>query len=243
MLSILTLNINYRIAKHGTWAERRTLIAAAARERQADVMALQAVEGLNGDNQARELAALLGFEHVAFVAAMKDGAGSRGSAFISRYPLRDVTVRQLGARPGDEDPNRRVVLRAEIASRAGRFDLYNAHFSWVPQQALANARETLAFSRGRPALFLGDLNSAPDSPAMNALSQAGWLDLWADLRPTEPGFTFESDQPTQRIDYALATKGVRPGVRAIERVATSGTNGPRLSDHLGLLVTLEENNR
>lgn len=91
-----------------------------------------------------------------------------------------------------------------------------------------------------PALLLGDLNSAPDSAALETLRGAGWKDVWAMLRPADPGFTFEADRPTQRIDYALASAESRARVHAIERVEVNGRGPPRLSDHLGLLVTLED---
>lgn len=239
----MSLNLNYRVAKHGAWADRLARIAQAARERQVDVMALQAVEGAGGGNQAAELAEALGFGHLAFVAAMKQQGIARGSAFVSRYPLGEIETRRLATRNGHEDPTGRVLLCAKMETRAGRLDLYNAHFSWVPVQALDNAHEALAFRRNGRALFLGDLNSPPGSPALKALERGGWIDLWAGLRPGEPGFTFESDGPTQRIDYALADSTAWPRVRSIERVATGNTGTPRLSDHLGLVLTLDDEAR
>lgn len=238
MLRIMSLNLNYRVAKHGAWSDRRTLIAQTARSRQVDVMALQAVEGNAGRSQAGELAELLGFAHVAFVAAAKEGDVGRGSALVSRYPLRNVDVRQLSCRPHQEDQNRRVVLRAHVEANGG-VELYNAHFSWVSPQAVDNARETLEFCAARAGLLLGDLNSSPDSPALEVLRAGGWVDLWPRWHGDDPGFTFEADRPTQRIDYALATRGMPPRVRALERVDADGAAPPRLSDHLGLLVTLD----
>lgn len=242
MLRIASLNLNYRVAKHGTWTDRRALIVSCARQRSVDVMALQAVEGVAGQNQAAELAALLGFEHVAFVAPTQEDGVARGSAFISRYPLLDVDARQLSCRPRHEDQNRRVVIRARIKG-GGAVTLHNAHFSWVAPQAVDNARETIEFSASRPGLLLGDLNSAPDSPALDVLRAGGWIDLWPVLRRGDPGFTFEADRPTQRIDYVLATGDMQPCVRGLERVETNGAAPPRLSDHLGLLVTLDGRTR
>src|SRR5438105_116900 len=48
MLRVLSLNLNYRVAKHGEWALRRDLIVDAARRSDADVLALQAVERAGG---------------------------------------------------------------------------------------------------------------------------------------------------------------------------------------------------
>lgn len=240
MFQVITLNLNYRVAKHGAWEARRALIVEAVRRVESDLLVLQAVEGSDGASQAAELAALLNYPHLAFAAAMTDGEVSRGSAFVSRRPLENVATRRLTRRGDHDDTSQRVVLRARVQTDAGAIDLYNAHFSWVSEQALENARETLQFRAAGPALLLGDLNSAPDSQVVQDLQRAGLLDMWAALRPEDPGYTFEADRPTQRIDYALATPDVQARVRHIERVGIAGGAPPRLSDHLGLLVTLSE---
>src|SRR5690606_31781735 len=82
MLRLLSLNLNYRVAKHGTWAERCARIVETVERHAVDVMALQAVEGEGRWNQAQELAERLDFGHVAFVAATQDRGVRRGSAFI-----------------------------------------------------------------------------------------------------------------------------------------------------------------
>ena len=243
MLRILTLNINYRVDKHGAWNQRRLLIAEAAERARADILALQAVEGGSNGHQARELAALLGFDHVAFVAAMQSDGVARGSAFVSRYPLAGLAVRHLARQPDHEDTDERLVLKAQLHTARGGMVLYNAHFSWIAPQALANARETIAFQHAEPALLVGDLNSAPESVALGAMREAGWTDLWETLEPGQPGYTFEADRPEQRIDYALAHGELRNRARAIACVGTAPDARPRLSDHLGLLVTLDDSAR
>lgn len=243
MLRILTLNINYRVDKHGAWDRRRALIAETATRARADILVLQAVEGGSNGHQARELGALLGFDHVSFIAAMQRNGAARGSAFVSRYPLAGLEVRHLRRRTDHEDKDERLVLKARVHSARGGLALYNAHFSWVTPQALDNARETLAFGEAGPALLVGDLNSAPDAPALAALREGGWADLWDALQPDDSGFTFEADGPTQRIDYALANPAARLHVRALERVGPPADAWPRLSDHLGLVVTLDDSAR
>lgn len=243
MLRVLTLNINYRIDSHGPWSRRRVLIAEAAARAAADVLALQAVEGGSNAHQARELAALLGFDHVAFVAAMQHDGVARGSAILSRYPLAALDVRHLRRRPDHEDRDERLVLKARLHTVRGGMALYNAHFSWIAPQALDNARETVAFRDSGPALLVGDLNAAADSAALAALRAAGWIDLWSALAPGQPGYTFEADRPARRIDYALANAELRTRVRTIERVGPAPDAWPRLSDHLGLLVTLDDSAR
>ncbi|HEX7045174.1 MAG TPA: endonuclease/exonuclease/phosphatase family protein [Burkholderiales bacterium] len=240
MLRLLSLNLNYRVAKHGTWAERCARIVETVERHGVDVMALQAVEGEGRWNQAQELAERLDFGHVAFVAATQDRGVRRGSAFISRFPLDDVAVCELTRCGAHPDPDRRLVLRARVRANGSSTDIYNAHFSWVAPQAVENARETLAFRGDRPGLLLGDLNSAPDSAALGILRAGGWIDAWAALRGAEPGYTFEADRPAQRIDYVLATEDARPRVHALECVGAPPGAPVRLSDHLALLVTLDD---
>lgn len=238
MLRIATLNLNYRMTKHGAWEARRAAIVETIQREHADVVALQAVEGRDGSSQAAELAALLRYDHVVYVAAATEGDVNRGSAFIARRPLLDVAVRRLSMSAGLEDQNPRVVIRARVEAEGGAIDLYNAHFSWVPAQTLDNARETLQFRTPGNTLLVGDLNSAAASPPVRTLQEAGLSDLWAALCPADPGPTFEADAPKLRIDYALASAGVQARAQSIQRIGTDRRNVPRLSDHLGLLVTL-----
>jgi len=238
MLRVATLNLNYRNPKHGAWKARRALIVETLQRAQADVVALQAVEDADASDQATEIAALLQYEEVVYVAAT-EGADTKGSAFIARRALTDVSPRRLSLKPNLEDTQRRVIVRARIATAAGAIDVYNAHFSWVPAQASDNVREALDFREPGPMLLLGDLNNIPDSAAVQVLQRAGLIDLWGALRPDEPGYTFEADHPTLRIDYALASPDVRARAQAIELLGSSA-GPPRLADHLGLMVTLRD---
>src|SRR5438477_2280642 len=188
MLRLMTLNLNYRIAKHGPWEARRALIADAVRHSAADVIALQAVERVGASDQAAELGELLGYGHIRFAPATIDNGVERGSALVSRLPLADVAIRRLSRLTNQEDANDRVVLRAEVDAGGYCIALYNAHFSWVAPQALDNVRETLAFRHGGPAVLLGDFNNGPESPALQALTRAAWVDPWAHFH-ADSGYT------------------------------------------------------
>lgn len=238
-MRLLTLNLNYRVAKHGDWNARRGRIVEMARATAPDVLVLQAVEDADGHSQAAELGEALGCPNVYFIAAMREKNRARGSAFVSRFPLADLAVRRLTRRAEHEDINEGVLMRVRVDAGDGAFDLYNAHFSWVGPQAMDNVRELLAFAASAPgpALLLGDLNQTPESEALKALRDAGWVDLWGAFHPRDSGYTFEADEPRARIDYALVHPDWRSRVNAIERVAAEGPR-PRFSDHFGLIVTL-----
>lgn len=242
MFRVLTLNLNYRVERHGPWSARRELILAEIRRTQPHVIALQAVEqSVPGENQAEELArAVPGYVYVWFepVLTFADGT-AKGMAFVGRVPFERRGACSLSHRDDIEDRDPRRVLRVHCAPGGG-IDIYNAHFSWVREQAESNVREALPFvndSRA-PALLLGDFNQPPDSRIHESLRHAGWADAWPWLRGAEIGATFEAGAPTQRIDYAYANAQSVGRLAAIDLVGVDTAAPPRLSDHLGLLVTL-----
>jgi endonuclease/exonuclease/phosphatase family metal-dependent hydrolase len=249
-MKILSLNLNYDDGKHGAWAIRRGLIAEAIAKSCADLVVLQAVrrrtDREDGYDQAKQLGmALPEFGVVLFEPARDDGEGRQdGSAFLSKVPLADVQAFRLSlgeAPPGSpQDEASRLVLTARVPS--ADFYVFNSHYSWVPSQTRRNLDEALPFmSRfvGRR-LLIGDLNTEAEHELMERLRGHGWIDAWARLRPSEAGYTFESDRPNKRIDYAWVSLELLPSVKGIELVTAAENRwNARLSDHLGILITLE----
>lgn len=243
MFRAMTLNLNYLGTRHGAWPRRRPLVVQAIRELGPDVVALQAVwRTAGGDSQADELARELPGYYVVFEPAMEEEQGAKGLAFLARTPLEHIATRALTRRPGIEDPDRRIVLRARVRSGGGEaVTLYNVHLSWVREQAADNVREALSFVNDATtgALLLGDFNLSPDSPLHERLRASGWTDAWTALRGDDPGFTFEADRPSQRIDYVYANASLAGRLRAVELVARGGADAPRLSDHLGIVASFD----
>jgi endonuclease/exonuclease/phosphatase (EEP) superfamily protein YafD len=92
---------------------------------------------------------------------------------------------------------------------------------------------------GGAALLVGDLNTVSESDLMRRLAADGWTDVWAYLRPQDAGYTFESNAPDKRIDYVWARQELLSSLREIDVVKEKpNADGARLSDHLGLVVTL-----
>ncbi len=251
MLKVMTLNINYYGTKHGPWSVRRKLIQQVIQAARPDIIALQAVRQdpavQHSIDQAAQLAELLP-EYVYRIfqeAAHTPDGGSEGSAFLSRIKILESHSLELSLRPGLEDNNPRVVLHARFDLPGSPFHIFNAHFSWVFQQALDNADEALAYTHslaGR-AMLVGDLNTIPTDEPMKRFGAAGWTDAWATLRPDQEGFTFvESGRLAKRIDYAWVNALLEPELQSIDIVADNQTaEGARPSDHAGLLITLSTN--
>ena len=246
MLRIMSLNVNYYVDRHGPWSARRELIAETIRSTRPDIIALQAVRKdpghYRGVDQATQLANLVpDYKYVQFEPATRtSGGGAEGSAVLSHLPFAANDTLPLSLVPNLDDKNRRLIIRAQFDLRFLTFNLFNAHFSWVEEQAESNVKEALPFidSPENPSLLVGDLNQPPDSPAMQRFAAEGWTDVWAALCPGQDGYTFETGNLTKRIDYAWANLACKPRLEAIDIVGP-GPSGPDISDHLGLLITLD----
>lgn len=248
MLTVMTLNLNYYVDKHGGWPQRRALIHEAIASVSPDIVAFQAVRRElaigGGVDQATQLARVLeGYDQVFYEPADERTDGTtQGMAIISRIPIKARAVQGLGRRPGIEDDNPRVVQHAVFQLSEGSFHLFNSHFSWVEEQVRDNLDETLPLITGsnEMKLVVGDMNTEPDSPLLDQFRQADFTDAWAELRPDEPGYTFEADKPEKRIDYAWVNALLKPHLRDIKVVSNNRDHeGVRMSDHFGLVVGLD----
>lgn len=236
----MTLNLNYDGEKHGPWHERRELIARAIKRHQPDVLALQAVKkaGKEPDQAAQLSQSLPDYPHAVFCAAQQDGSMALGSAFLSRRELPDIDVLTLSRNRETEDPFSRIVLHAHHKAEA-EVRLFNAHFSWVQQQAANNLDECLSYLDlfSTPRIWAGDFNTPPDSPLISRIRAHGWLDVWTEKCGEAVGFTFESGDPKSRIDYIWMDPTLRHQLREVVLVHEEPLSKTRhLSDHLGLMV-------
>jgi endonuclease/exonuclease/phosphatase family protein len=108
----------------------------------------------------------------------------------------------------------------------------------------------------RPAVIMGDFNDPAGTPMYQVATGAGLTDVWAALRPGEPGFTCchssnltDSRVPNQRIDFVLARgfdRGDDPVTGFIARFGLLPQEllaGPLhpiyVSDHIGLVAWLK----
>jgi endonuclease/exonuclease/phosphatase family metal-dependent hydrolase len=246
MLKIMTLNLNYYIENYGTWPLRRGLIVDEIQESEPDLITFQAVKKdpnlFDGQDQATQIASMAGYPYFVYhpAAEYPDGT-SEGSAVLSQYPFSEIDTLQLSLSPGTEDKNQRVLMNCLCNFPAYTLRLFNAHFSWVTEQARDNIEEAYRYIRTfrEPFLLLGDLNTPPDSNLFDLFRKAGMIDVWAELCPDEDGFTFEADTPNLRIDYAWASQDLKKDLKAVQVVGEKrSTTQARFSDHLGLLVEL-----
>lgn len=249
MLRIISLNLNYYGDKHGSWNQRKKLIIDVLRKNAPDIVAFQAVAAqadlYGGLDQALQIAnALDGFAAHYFQPAQTQAVGQvQGNAVISRLPIVEESHRELTLKEGLDDDSRRIVQRVVFNYQTRTLALYNAHFSWVEEQAMLNAREAVQFTKegGDPAsLLAGDLNTPPGGKPLNLLAASGYTDAWQALYSDQPGYTFESDIPSSRIDYFWASPTLVHDIKRMELLAAPPDAGVRLSDHLGIMLDLED---
>lgn len=245
MMRISTLNLNAYGDRHGQWSERRPRIVAALREAWPDVIALQAVARdpsvADGHDQARQLARELdGYVSVYHTVERDEDGRELGLGFLSRRPVLATRAHPLSRR-GGEDSFCRVLLRLSVDAPGGPLQLFNAHFSWVGEQARDNLDESLPHilvAEGR-VVVLGDFNQTPDSETATRLRAAGLVDAWSQVHPDAPGFTFyEGDGLTKRIDYVWLDSALAPHLRAA-RLVLDEPGAQRASDHAGLVIELD----
>ncbi len=248
MLKIMTLNLNAYGTKVGPWEARLDLIRGVIEQSQPDILAFQAVRqeaGVgNGLDQAQQIAHLFpDYRYACFQPAWVHADGSAdGLALLSRFAFAGVDHRRLTFLKGTDDPNHRIVLHARFDFDSQPFHLFNGYFSWVGEQAEQNLNETQDYLNefeGRRVL-LGDFNQPPDSNVVQRFQQSVWVDAWARLNPADEGYTFDSQNPSIRIDYVWVDPALEGNLRSIRVIANvQGANGVRPSDHAGLLVEME----
>ena len=171
-----------------------------------------------------------------------------GLTLISRRsPFLQTGTRFLTLFPDCPDSNVRgtqyTLQRTTNTTSPSDFYLFNTHFGLNSVCQSENADETISYiaSLGTPQSFkllVGDFNTTPSSPAINAIIKAGFVDLWALLNPTLPGYTHPSNAPSSRIDYMFALPSLSKFATSIQLIGTK-PNSQNIypSDHFGLLAT------
>lgn len=258
-LRVLTWNLWWRF---GPWEARLPAIAATLARIDADVIALQEVWQDGERNQAAELAAGLGFEHV-FGSRLDLGDGLRfGNAVLSRWPISGHEVLALPA-PADKEEFRTCV-RADVDGPRGPLQVFSTHLNWRFDQSDVRqdqVRAITAFVRDSPPrtfppILCGDFNAPPDADEIRMLTGKAAVpspplvfhDTF-EVAGTGPGVTWSNAnpfaaldlEPDRRIDYVFVGWPKAGGAgqpRAAAVVGSEPVGGVHPSDHLAVLAEL-----
>jgi endonuclease/exonuclease/phosphatase family metal-dependent hydrolase len=229
--------------------ERCAALLAVLRRLSPDLVALQEVT-------PPYLARLLAEDWVRRDYWVSDASGAtvspHGVLLLGRPRPSRLALRRL---PSDKD---RKLLVAELHLNGCPLHLANVHLESAADNAplrLTQLGEVLPLLSGtRHSVILGDFNFDPSQEAEQARLEASHLDLWALLRPGEPGYTEDTSINRMRLLHKGKERQARfdriflrsadPGWRpeAIELIATDPL-GPALpdvfpSDHFGLFGVL-----
>jgi tyrosyl-DNA phosphodiesterase 2 len=166
------------------WRERFAALLDVVRACRPDLVALQEVT-------PRHLEYLLTVEWVRREFRISDITGStlqpHGVLLLSRMPLRGLCLQEL---PSDKD---RKMLVAELGLGARAVCVGNLHLESSPRATpvrLVQLDTILPRLHGaQRTLLLGDFNFDPAQLPEQARVEQHYRDLWAELRPDEPGFT------------------------------------------------------
>ena len=223
-----------------------TLLASA----EADVICLQEIDRHFGErsedvDQALLLSRALDMQLAwgpAIDEPRPDDAPPRqyGNALLSRLPILVSDVHRL---PGDGEP--RVALRTMVELDGGALWITTTHLSTGPAELRAAQIEAVSSLHTEPmetGVIVGDFNTAPDAPELDALRQR-FTDAWNLARARddqagwrfwqhEQGHTHPASFPHRRIDQVWVSEGV-----AVAGAHVLDAEGA--SDHLPLVVDLE----
>ena len=258
MIRVVTLNIWNR---QGPWEERLPLIIDGLRALAPDVVGLQEVLRFGDEDQARQIAAALGMEHVAYAPAWEIGGGLvAGNALIARRPIEGARIEALPVEPGGQG-------RSLLFGRVADAPILVTHLTWQLHHAdvrAAQVRRIDDLARewaphdGFPPILLGDFNAEPESDEIRFLrgltALGGRGTYWADcfgVRGDGPGYTyaranpyaFATREPSRRIDYVFVRgpdRRLRGEPLAARVVLDRGVGGVFPSDHFGVYAEISE---
>lgn len=261
MIRAATLNIWNR---QGPWPQRLELIRRGLAALDADLVGLQEVLHLEGQDQAKEIAPPPE-RHVVFGQAWDMGAGLLfGNALLSRWPILESKVFPL---PVAAQKEGRSLLYALIDAPRGRLPVFVTHLSWqlhladvraVQVRVVDNQVRELLDKSQLPPILMGDFNADPDSDEIRflrglaALGGRGtyWADCFA-IAGSGPGYTYAREnafaavahEPSRRIDYIFVRgpdREHRGEPLAARVVLSDAENGVWPSDHYGVYAEISD---
>ena len=222
-IRVVSWNIHGAVGQDGQCRPER--IAAIIEEMEADVVALQEVDGRTQfgrkANAFETMASLLGGHVVEQRLHGKPGR-EHGNLLWSRWPIAFGRAHLL---PGGLE--QRGLIEARVDAPAGPLRVLATHYGLMPltrlRQARATARLVEKGEADAPVLLVGDLNEwLPAGPVHLRLSRA----LPVSVKPA----TFPARRPFAPLDRLYASSGIRAAAVAPPPEASIA------SDHLPLIL-------
>lgn len=240
-VDVVTLNIWH---DKPVWPQRRQLIVRTLHELQPDVIALQEViQHAEQENQAKELAAALGYRYAFASVDPVDAPKRYGNALLTRHPILAEDSRKL--QPLGEY---RVALHVRVAIGGRPVNVYVTHLSHrgedgpVRQQQVDDLLDFVATTRGdAPTLIAGDFNTRVDAPEMRKLDadyRSAFDAIHPDADPARTSTLNLQYFKPKRIDHIYAQRDAFAIEASRILLDQPDTDGSWASDHYGVHARL-----
>lgn len=224
-ITVMTYNVRNGVGLDGQRDHAR--IAEIIKSRKPDFVGIQEVDSMT--NRASRTYVLGEIADAAgmvpeFASAIKYDGGLYGIGLLSEN--RPDSIKSIPL-PGREEP--RTLLVAYFKD----FVIANTHLSLTAEDALESVKiikNALKSERDRPVIFMGDLNSHPDSPVIEELARDFTI-----ISPDAP--SFPANEPNERIDYIMISKGIPFTIDSAEVIPAATA-----SDHRPVSITLTIHN-
>ena len=220
-------------------------IAQLITEEKADIVAIQEVDrGVERSKKIdiiTKLADITGMTY-AFGKTIDYQGGDYGNAFLTRFPIFEERNILYSKFPAAEQ---RGVLLLVLGIIGEEVVVANTHLDSQGNDSLRVAsvndlKSVLKSYSSRATILCGDFNDIPSSRVVTQLKEE-YLDTW-ELAGTWEGFTFPSDVPKKRIDYAFTNSVRRPDSTSAAvhlRPLSARVVRSLASDHLPLVVEFQ----
>lgn len=216
---VVSYNIRHALGEDGKINLGR--IAAVLEQLDADVIALQEVDRYRVRSGMQDQIAWLGEKlgmswH--YAPTLQNGWSQYGNALLSRLPIVDYGVAELG---GMREP--RNLMRMQVLGPAGPVTVFNTHLGVLQEERRAQVERVLELvgHLGGPAVLMGDFNMSDDHLFMQEL-----LVEWQPI-PLAGGTMSDGS----KADHVL--------VRPLAAVMQGQVHHSQASDHGALAATID----
>ncbi len=255
IITVLTMNLQNPIWNLLNVDDRTQIVADLILDKQPDFVAMQeAAQLLLVQNRAEVLAEMTGYEYVWKKTHEIPLVFEEGIAIMTRLPI-EWSDREWLPHPEILGLFERSILGVRVSTELGEIYFYCSHMTTSNNstEKADQALDAWLFMKShlseRTGFFAGDLNAEPDSLAMRFLRgeaqhdgyEGDLFDEWIETNPSDPGYTYPSDNPDRRIDYIYLVPGSRELALPLdcERVLAEPVGGVWASDHIGVLCSFD----
>jgi len=243
-MKIVTLN-TWGI--HEPYQKRTSLIAAELSRLNPDLVCLQEVFSADQENKIKQNLPIPYSHH----------AHTAGLVILSKQPflktaeLKYKTFSQM-------DSNDRRAIFTKVCFGGKTLWIGNTHLAWKGADENVRTGQTRELADqlqklGDLSIAIGDFNAGPNSPSVEQIKFAGFIDIFDSLHPGKKIYSWDNDRnhylkthsamfPNRRIDLILASKKLFQNIKlkSCELAFTAkDAEGNLPSDHFGVMAEFE----